>query len=283
MIARLRHIYHRLTRPAPYSIEKALLAGTHRTASRQPSILHFSLNKAATQYTKNILRAIAAENNLTPVGMNEWAFGSTQPYLDHLSALQMEQYKHVFRPAGYLYSVFGGMVENIDNLAAYKILLMVRNPRDILVSSYFSAAFSHPLPGEKSDKRAAFLERREHAKSIGIDAFTLEEAPRLLANLQRYQQWLLTPCPHVLVLRNEDMILDFKAWLSEIVAYTGCSISEKLETGLVEKHMAAKPLREDKMRHLRKGVAGDFLEKLKPATIGQLDALFAPIEHRFGY
>lgn len=279
----LRALYHRLTRPAPFAVEKALLAGTHRTRSQQPGILHFSLNKAATQYTKNVLRAIAKENNLTAVGMNEWAFGSTQPYLDHLTHAEMESYKQVFKPKGYLYSVFGGMIENIDHLEAYKIVLMVRDPRDILVSSYFSTAFSHPPPGELSDKRAAFEQKRAWAKSIQIDEYVLAEAPRLLKNLQRYNQLLLSRYPHTLVLRYEEMIGDFEGWLSKLIHYTGCTVTASLRQKLLENHHRQRPVGENIDRHLRKGVAGDYREKLQPETIAELDKLLGNLLPVFGY
>lgn len=280
---RLRPLYHRLTRPSKYQLEKALLAGTHHTPSRHPSVLHFSLNKAATQYVKSILQTIAAGNNLTPVGMNEWAFGSTQPYLDHLSAEQMQAYKHVFKPHGYLYSVFGGFVEGIDHLEDYRIILVVRDPRDILVSGYYSTAYSHPLPGEQSNKRDSFITKRAWAKQAGIDEYVLTEAPRLLLNLQRYHRLLLQPCPHTLVLRYEDMIDDFEAWLRSLLNYTGCAVSGALQGKLLEAHQKQKPAAENVNRHVRKGLAGDYREKLQPETIAELNKLFNTVLPVFGY
>ena len=38
-----------------FLVEKALLAGHHRTYSQRPSVLHFSFNKAATQTVKKLL------------------------------------------------------------------------------------------------------------------------------------------------------------------------------------------------------------------------------------
>ena len=38
-----------------FGVEKALLAGRHRTYSQRPSVLHFSFNKAATQTVKKLL------------------------------------------------------------------------------------------------------------------------------------------------------------------------------------------------------------------------------------
>ena len=39
-----------------FPVDWALIQGTHRNPNRHPSILHFSVNKAATQYVKNLLK-----------------------------------------------------------------------------------------------------------------------------------------------------------------------------------------------------------------------------------
>jgi hypothetical protein len=280
---KLRPWYHRLTRPPAYHVEKALLAGKHRTSSQQPSVLHFSLNKAATQYVKTLLNYIASHNTLTPVGMNEWAFGSTQPYLDHLSKAEMQAYKHVFKPKGYLYSVFGGFVEGIDNLEDYRIILMVRDPRDILVSGFYSMAYSHPLPGENSGKREGFLAKRKKALEIGIDAYVLQEAPRLQANLLRYYEKLLLPFPQTHLLRYEDMISDFPSFLDMLTAASGCTLTAADRDILIAKHRAEQPITEDIKKHTRKGVSGDYREKLKPETIADLHRILHAVAGYFGY
>jgi hypothetical protein len=268
---------------APFAVEKALLAGTHRTRSQQPSILHFSLNKAATQYTKNILRAIAAENGLTPVGMNEWAFSSRQPYLDHLTVQEMQAFKQVFKPKGYLYSVFGGMVEGIDHMEDYRIVLMVRDPRDILVSLYYSTAYSHALPGEASDKREAFLEKREKAKAQNIDAFVQEQSPRLKSYMERYQRLLTDRWPHAHLLTYEAMTNDFEGWLQKLIAASGCRVSDTLVKTLHENHALKKPKTENIYQHNRSGKEGDYAAKLKPDTIDWLNIQFTPFLENWGY
>ena len=50
-----------------------------------PSIIHFSMNKAATQHIKKILFKMASLNKVIPVAINDYAFGHQMPFLDHLS------------------------------------------------------------------------------------------------------------------------------------------------------------------------------------------------------
>ncbi len=44
-----------------YRTELALIKGIHENSSKHPSIIHFSFNKAATQYVKSMLRRCAVE------------------------------------------------------------------------------------------------------------------------------------------------------------------------------------------------------------------------------
>ena len=111
-----------------FSVELDLIKGRHQNQNEHPSIIHFSLNKAATQYTGGILQQCAVENGMVPVSIHGYAFHTIFPYLDHLTAEEMEKYQHIFKPNGYLYSVFGGMIEGLTKLEKYKTVLMVRDP-----------------------------------------------------------------------------------------------------------------------------------------------------------
>ena len=143
----LSNLKAKITKKQEFINEQKLLQGENIITSDHPSIIHFSVNKAATQYVKKILARCVAHNQMLHIQMNEYAFCSSLPYLDHLNEIGMRNYQHVFQPQGFLYSAFGGFIEGIDNLEAYKILLLIRDPRDVLVSSFFSTAYSHPLPG----------------------------------------------------------------------------------------------------------------------------------------
>ena len=143
-----------------YKTELALIKGRHENSNKHPSIIHFSFNKAATNYVRSILRRCSAKNGMVPVGMHGYAFHTNFPYFDNLSAEEMEKYKHIFKSTGYLYSTFGGMIEGIPDLEKYKIVLITRDPRDILVSQYYSIAYSHGSPSKFGDKHDGFMSDR---------------------------------------------------------------------------------------------------------------------------
>jgi hypothetical protein len=261
-----------------FSTERALLAGADPTTSDHPSVVHFSLNKAATQHVRRLLVRCSAPAGLVPVHLNGYAFWSDLPYADHGATVD-PALAGAFHPEGYLYSSFGGFVGGIDHVERYRKLLVVRDPRDILVSQFFSIATSHQTPG--TAKRAEFLQRREHAREVGIDAFVLERAPVVKAALRRYADELV-PLPGTLVTTYEELVTDLGAWLRRTLAFLELPAPEALVADLVAAS-APPPTQEDVTAKRRQVTPGDHRRKLDGATIAALDEQLAPELAAFGY
>lgn len=264
-----------------FSVEKALLAGHHRTSSRRPSVLHFSFNKAATQTVKKLLIECGRRNKLTPALLHDYAFHHSMPFLDHLEREEMKKYAHLFKPKGYLYTVFGGMIAEIPDLEKFKVVLVVRDPRDILVSDYYSIAYSHAIPD--GEKKEIYLSRRESALASTLDEYVLNSAPKLQSVFERYEMHLFPVCPSVHVARYEDMVENFPEWFDSLVSACGMEISKTFRQNLVEKHEARRPKGENIHKHLRKGMPGEHREKLRPETVEQLNKIFEQPLTRFNY
>ncbi len=276
---RFRHYQLRRNHPA----EWALIHRRHHTSNSQPSILHFSVNKAATQYVKDMVSRIGAENGMTPVHLLGYAFNSNFPFLDHLSAGEMQQYAYLFKPQGYVYSNFGGVIEGIPNIEAYRIILMVRDPRDVLTSMYYSSAYSHAVPAATSDKRADFLQRREYIRQISIDQFVLENAERERVIYQRYTDLLVYQYPYLHLTRYEEMLSDFDIWFNRLLAYCQLEISPTLHQALYAEAEKIRPVKEDIFAHVRAGKSGDHIGKLQPDTIARLNEIFAQVLKDYNY
>lgn len=266
-----------------FRVEQDLIRGKHVNANTHRSILHFSVNKAATQYVKSILTRCVAEEGMVPVHIHEYAFHTRFPYLDHLSSDEMEEYQHVFTPEGYLYSVFGGMIEGIPDLEAYLTVLMVRDPRDVLVSKYYSMAYSHSQPAETGDKFEDFMEERAYARHVSIDNYVLTESHKLDAIYRRYVELLLGRHSGYYLTTYEDMISDFAKWLEDLLDYCQIDPSAQLMASLIGQHSKTAPQRESKDRYLRRGIVGDHRNKLAPHTIETLNDRLQNTLETFGY
>jgi hypothetical protein len=261
-----------------FSTERALLGGADPTTSGHPSVLHLSLNKAATQHVRRLLVRCTASAGLVPVHLNGYAFWSDLPYADH-GAVVDPALARAFHPQGNLYSSFGGFVGGLPDLERYRKVLVVRDPRDLLVSQYFSIANSHQTPG--AAKRAEFLQRREHAREVGIDAFVLERAPVVQAALRRYADELL-PVPGTLVTTYEELVTDLGRWLRRTRSFLDLPADESLVAALVAESRPA-PEREDINAKRRQVTPGDHRRKLAEETVAALDEQLADELATFGY
>ena len=264
-----------------WKTELRLLDGEDFSESSHPSILHLSLNRSASQWVKSVLRRCAEPEGIVHVRWNEMAFSSEYPYLDKLGSV--ENYEQIFHKEGYLYSAFGGYPAGIPELEKFKVVLVVRDPRDILVSKYFSKRDSHGAPPPESNKRGEFLRDRRAVMEKPIDEFVLERSDKILAYYNRYINELLSRHMDVYVTRYEDMVSDVETWLDQLLAYVELSPSQELRKEIIEEALSIQSKEEDKMAHNRKGRPGDHREKLQPATVKELNDVFDHVLDRFGY
>ena len=174
-----------------------------------------------------------------------------------------------------------------------QIILQVRDPRDLMVSLYYSFAYSHPDP-----KDTDTAEDRRRWREMGIDQFVLHDeivwgppgyrrSFKCTAMANRFLAYgaNLLGRSNVTVLHYEDMFQDFDAW------WTGFSTAaervvprEALDVFLPElRAELTPPGSENHFTHKRRMLPGDHVSKLAPETIRQLDIVFSDAIKIFGY
>ena len=266
-----------------YGEERNLIEGKPNSKSEHTSIIHFSVNKSATQFVKSILKKCGDSCGMKTVGLNDYAFNTNFPYLDSLSADDVQKYKHVLVPKGYIYSVFGGAIEGVPELSEFKLLLMVRDPRDVLVSSYYSIKYSHRPPSILGDKRSVFDTQRERAKSETIDEYVIRESVRICTIYERYIKELIEAFPNTHITKYEHMNRDFRGWLNTILDYCDLSPPAGVLEEIITDNEKSRPKSEDVSSHNRKGIVGDFRNKLTDQTIDSINQRFKPVMLALGY
>lgn len=190
----------------------------------------------------------------------------------------------VLRPTGYMFGGYRGVEPGLElpDYADGRTVVLIRDPRDMLTSLYFSEAKSHEPPGTSASETLLkqFEERRAHALATPIDEFVLARA---LGVRQAFQTLLATiEGKRHLLFRYEDVIFDKQRWMDQTIAYLGFDVPPGLVRNVISKQDIV-PAEEDPTSHIRKVAPGDHREKLKPETIEQLDAAFAELLERFGY
>jgi hypothetical protein len=187
---------------------------------------------------------------------------------------------------------------NIPAIEDYQVLLHLRDPRDVLVSMFYSYCFIHP--GEVESNTGY----RREAAAAGIDAFVLAKASDdssayrgdygtgghvedLVGNLpSRYRDYIgqLLGRPNVTLLKYEEMVLDYRSWLTKFIAPFPIEEKTRVIDGLVLQAPTFFPRRDsDAMQHVRHVTPGDYAAKLRPATIRRLDDIFSDTLDALGY
>jgi hypothetical protein len=158
-------------------------------------------------------------------------------------------------------------------------ILLVRDPRDALVSEYFSNAYSHSLP-EAGEAREQLLAERARAQSNEIGPYVTRMAPRLRATLREYRPFLSHP--RMRVYHYERAILDKRWFLTDLCAHFGWQASEE-QINLILGWADVRPDVEEPTAFIRKVTPGDHREKLRPGTIAKLNSVFEDEMRLFGY
>lgn len=157
-------------------------------------------------------------------------------------------------------------------LAGRRVMVLVRDPRDVLTSLYFAQQKSHGIPAGEAG--IAMAKEREFVQREQIDEFVLRQA-RQGNWVKRYDR--LTELARFGVSwRYEDVVFDKARWLDEMLAYLDVSLPKDVRRRIVEAEDVV-PASEDASRHVRQVSPGDHRRKLKPETIAELDRIFADV------
>lgn len=261
---------------AQFPNEIKLLKGQHESNNTHQSILFFTTHKCASVYVGNILKDLAQDIGMTPIDLDGyfWLSGKNRKSVFADSRKAGE----VFKLSGYLYGPFRSFRE-IPNIEDYRILLMLRDPRDVLTSLYFSSAYSHFDP---NPPLIGLPKWRKEALEQTIDEFVINKSQEFLEKYQEYYQKLLGK-NNVLLLKYEDMISDYNTWLTKIVEFLEVDPNPHQFKNKNISKPNSNHKKEEIYSHKRQVTPGDHKQKLKSETISILDADFDEILNIFSY
>ena len=271
----LRYIKNKVRFKKKFSNEILYLKGRKQTNNTNQSILLFTSQRCASVYVKNIIQRLAEEVGMTHINLANYAWkGGKLP----------RKSSGVFKKYGYFYGPFRDYPDPIyvDNLDDYKIVLMLRDPRDVLTSYYFHHAHESVTKINGNPVQAKFiLERSKEALSKSLDEWVLDTTPMYLKIYQTYAEEIFSR-PNTLFLKYEDMVQDFDGWLQKLLEFLALDISQNTINEILQK-ANFKVDREDVKAHKRQVTPGDHKRKLKEETIKFLNLKFNDILATFDY
>jgi hypothetical protein len=261
-----------------FPLESKIAKGKPVRLQEETSMLLFTLNKCASTFTPGVMKFLNDRTRNLPLLDFEGYYYNQSG--DDFKAMMQRDPERYFRPQGMMMAPLRRWYP-IPEFETYDAVLVIRDPRDILTSKYFSQASTHSVPFSPH-KRKIFFERRERVNNMKIDEFVREWAPEIKSDFQEYTEML--DRYQVPVVRYEDIILDFDHAMLTFGRAFRYELSEEEIEDLRVLGGYDKPMGEENVKsHTRKRLPGDHKEKLQPDTISYLDDLFAAELERFGY
>jgi hypothetical protein len=249
--------------------------------AKHGDIVVFTLHKSASMFIHRQCELLCRLSGLAYHSPNVPASG--------LSARRLLTDKELWRTRHGCFAPVRFFVD-LPHAEDYRIVLHLRDPRDVLVSMFYSYCFIHP--GEIE----ANTGYRRKAAAAGIDAFVLAKTSGrsadylgdygtgghvedLIGDLPaRYRMYIdrLLGRPNVIFIKYEEMVTDYRSWLRKFIDPFPVINRSQVIDDLVAQAPAFFPRRNgDELSHVRHVTPGDFRSKLKPSTIGQLDEILS--------
>jgi hypothetical protein len=195
-----------------------------------------------------------------------------------------QESQSLFLPGGYCYGALTHYPLDFDIpiMAQCRSTLIVRDPRDVLVSLYYSMKYSHPLPGETSSRnlRNRFSEGRQFAHDTGIDRYVQVAMPQVRARLASYVRVLNLPT--MKWFRYEDVIYRKREWVEEMCDHFLWNIKPSQRNAIADAYDVF-PSEEEQDKHIRQVHPGNYKSQLQEATIRSIEAHFGDEMKVLGY
>ncbi len=245
-----------------------------------PAVFFLSVRRSGSSIFENITHAMSNANHRHHVAITTF-FDADIPAPDWQSDPAL---KRLIAP-GNVYGVFRDMpVALLDDelFVAGPRLMLIRDPRDALVSEYFAMAYSHPIPDSALGPGGlghVIKELRTRANEEPIDDFVVRRCKPMARTLLRYQPIVNAGTT---LYRYEDVILNKRDWILDMLGVLGWELHPDELANILE-WADVKPEQENPGALLRRVTPGDHLEKLRPDTIERITEALAPAMTLFGY
>jgi len=176
-----------------------------------------------------------------------------------------------------IYSRFVEPASRIDFICDKIAIFLIRDPRDILVSSYYSFGYTHEFSTVKEIEEQQ-RQTRELIRDKTVDAFALEAANATLNHFHAIDR-LAHACGRGIILKYEDMIYNWEKFSSGLTTYLDIGRRTLRHT-----YKLCRPLENERdTGHRRSGKPGAYKRKLLTSTVDALNIVFAPVLTRFHY
>ena len=181
-----------------------------------------------------------------------------------------------FNKTGCIYTGFRHFPAFDLDVSGAPVIWLVRDPRDMMVSLYYSVLKSHVIP----KGLVSFTKNRKEAAKLDINQYVIEKSKSFAGQFQRYQKML--EGSDLKIYRYEDVIYDKEKWLTDVVSKLGVERNQR-HIKNIAKQFDVIPETENENKHIRQVHPGNHTRKLTNQTIQELNTLFSDFLKYFNY
>jgi len=283
--------------------------------------VYFGHHKCASQYIKAVFLQTTALMGLASSRVDNFSaelplgYHTREPYISLLAAHRSSL---LHDPAAVVCLTNGDLqaLELLDQRGGYRGFHVIRDPRDVLVSAYFSHLFSHPI---RSDGGWIAEFRRQLEAAADIEQGLLLEMDFNATIFASMQHWDYANS-RVVETRYERLVLDPVSEFARVFNFLGFDTPRlglatlaamALDTWRLQRFMQPRPVRttlpelalrrviqrnafekltrgrqpgqENMRHHYRKGVAGDWRTYFSPELKTRFKDRYGDLLIRLGY
>jgi len=237
----------------------------------------FALHKAGSVLLNKLIGDLGKAAGVPVVSIDRFCFQNGI----EVGKVKAASTRELLNSPGYCFGVIRGVHSYLVGvrLDERRKIVVVRDPRDILTSFYFSMAKSHGMPqgGEVRDRLVA---ERDFAQAVSIDDYVFSSS---VAFIQRnFDNYIKLESPTTKVYRYEDVIFEKVQWVKDIVDWFSFDVDSNTAAEIATKY-DIRPKKENPGRHIRQVTPGNYLNHLSAETIGRLNEQYRTILAHYGY
>lgn len=234
------------------------------------SVIFFTTHKAASNFTNQILKEVEKNSEFilydygALIGSLSEKLNITDDFEEYLN----KNYKNLFNLYGEIYGPQRKPL-NFLGINDFKKIFFMRDPRDVLVSAYFSFGYSHVEP-DSNVLLKSFLKERQKIQNQTIDEYVIQESNNWVKPMyMEYKELRENSNNNLLYLKYNDYINDTQNFVYQVLSFLGLENQELAER--LSLHANPITSSENIDKHKRSGRNNQWKNHLKQSTQDKLN------------
>ena len=262
--------------PKTFKINQRLLRA-QKAAKHPRSVIFFTTHKCASSFMNQFFMMVSNDNDYKVIdyASSIWGLGDSMDIGSSYEPFLEKNYDRLYFQTGEIYTPQRHPIY-FPGIEKFKHIFFLRDPRDVLVSAFYSFGSSHSVP-QNSVAKDVFLKEREKIQKGTIDDYVREAATEWILPLYKEYQNLRESTDSSLFLSYDLFNSNLPGFIEELSQFLNFVPREEKIQEITRENERGKNTEENVSKHRRSGKSGQFREKLSTATIESLNVLLKDV------